>query len=191
MNAFNIYLIGVGGQGIGMLSDILLRSIDRSGQKVVGVDTHGLAQRGGTVESMIRLGTVFSPLISQGGAQLVVALEQNEALRGLTTYLAPGRTLVYYNTEWQSLATRLSGTPSDANTAIEEGCRELGARQLPVFIETLPDTRMQNMALLATLAREGLIPGVGREDYEATIAEVIPARLQALNLSLFESILAG
>ena len=49
MEAFNAYLIGVGGQGIGMLSEILIRAADHAGHRVKAVDTHGLAQRGGRI----------------------------------------------------------------------------------------------------------------------------------------------
>jgi indolepyruvate ferredoxin oxidoreductase beta subunit len=50
MKAFNIYLAGVGGQGIGLLSEILLRGADHAGLKVKGVDTHGLAASGSSSE---------------------------------------------------------------------------------------------------------------------------------------------
>ncbi len=58
----NIYMAGVGGQGIGLLSEVLLRGLDKTGVTVRGVDTHGLAQRGGVVVSQIRTGEgQFSP----------------------------------------------------------------------------------------------------------------------------------
>ena len=53
MKKFNIYLTGVGGQGIGLISEILLRAADYAGFNVKSVDTHGLAQRGGIVVSQI------------------------------------------------------------------------------------------------------------------------------------------
>ncbi len=66
MNAFNIYLCGVGGQGIGLLSEVLLRGGDYAGLKAKAVDTHGLAQRGGIVVSHLRFGSsVFSPMVAR------------------------------------------------------------------------------------------------------------------------------
>jgi len=63
-------MIGVGGQGIGLLSEVLLRAVDYAGLRVKAVDTHGLAQRGGVVVSNLRMGdNVFSPLIP-GGRQI-------------------------------------------------------------------------------------------------------------------------
>lgn len=61
MRSFSIFLIGVGGQGIGLLSEIIARAVDYSGQKVLGVDTHGLAQRGGVVSSHIKIGKYILP----------------------------------------------------------------------------------------------------------------------------------
>ena len=75
MKDFNIYLTGVGGQGIGLISEIILRAADHAGHAVKSVDTHGLAQRGGIVVSQIRMGDgVFSPLISEGTADIAIAL---------------------------------------------------------------------------------------------------------------------
>jgi len=90
----NIHLAGVGGQGIGLLNEILLRAADHAGYNAIGVDTHGLAQRGGIVVSEIRLGeTVHSPLIGNGQADLVVALERHEALRAALQFLKVGMQL--------------------------------------------------------------------------------------------------
>jgi hypothetical protein len=63
----NIHLCGVGGQGIGLLSEAVLRAYDHAGYPLRAVDTHGLAQRGGIVRSHIRVGEgVFSPLNEPG-----------------------------------------------------------------------------------------------------------------------------
>ena len=68
MNIFNIHLCGVGGQGIGLLSEIILRAADHAGHAAKAVDTHGLAQRGGIVVSQIRLGASGAPRAIQRGA---------------------------------------------------------------------------------------------------------------------------
>ena len=47
MKSMNIYMAGVGGQGIGLLSDVLARACVQAGYSIRGCDTHGLAQRGG------------------------------------------------------------------------------------------------------------------------------------------------
>ena len=76
MKTFNVYLTGVGGQGIGLISEAVLRAADHAGHRVKSVDTHGLAQRGGIVVSQIRMGdSVYSPLIPEGQADLAISLE--------------------------------------------------------------------------------------------------------------------
>ena len=95
MSQFNIYISGVGGQGIGLLSQALLRGIDHAGIRAIAVDTHGLAQRGGVVVSRIRCGTgTHSPLIRAGHADLVLGMGIHEAMRGLVSALKPTGTLV-------------------------------------------------------------------------------------------------
>ena len=111
MKAFNIYLTGVGGQGIGLISEVILRAADHGGHPVKSVDTHGLAQRGGIVVSQIRIGeNVFSPLVPAGQADLVISLERHEALRAGGTVLKENGCLIYYNTVWQPLSVRLNET---------------------------------------------------------------------------------
>ncbi|WP_206076285.1 2-oxoacid:acceptor oxidoreductase family protein [Marinitoga lauensis] len=125
MKAFNIYLIGVGGQGIGLLSEVIIRSADKAGLNVRGVDTHGLAQRGGTVSSNIRIGdNINSPLIMKGQADLVVALERHETLRGMNDYSKNNSTLIYYDAVWQPLDVRLRKAKEVENEIIEKEAKK-------------------------------------------------------------------
>ena len=117
MKTFNVYLTGVGGQGIGLISEIILRAADLAGRSVKSVDTHGLAQRGGIVVSQIRMGdTVYSPLIPAGKADLVISLERHEALRAASKMLKTKGCLIYYNTVWQPLSVRLNTAPEVAES---------------------------------------------------------------------------
>src|SRR5512136_966042 len=160
MKTFNLYLTGVGGQGIGLLSEALLRAADHAGCSVKGVDTHGLAQRGGIVASHLRFGDrVYSPLIQEGEADLVVALERHEAMRGLNQYLKDGGTLLYYNTVWQPLEVRLKQAAQVSAELISDQCRQRGIKEITVFQENLQDVRMQNIIILAAIAKYELIAG--------------------------------
>lgn len=117
----NIYLIGVGGQGIGLLSEILIRAADHAGLKVKGVDTHGLAQRGGIVVSHLRFGEkVHSPIVSEGEADIVIALERHEAHRAMNGFLKDNGTLIYYNASWQPLEVRLNMADEVTVSAIKK-----------------------------------------------------------------------
>jgi len=84
LRRFDVCIIKVGGQCIGLLNEILLGTVDHSGQWAIGTDTHGLAQRGGTVLSQLRIGNnVHSVLIKKHPAQMVITFERHEALRGM------------------------------------------------------------------------------------------------------------
>ncbi len=187
MKAFNIYLTGVGGQGIGLISEIILRAVDHGGHPVKSVDTHGLAQRGGIVVSQIRFGeAVFSPLISAGQADLVISLERHEALRAAGTVLKDNGNLIYYNTVWQPLSVRLNETAETTEDDIQAICRERGIRVLSVFHENLPDIRMQNMAVLSEIHRHRLIPGIELKHYRSAMADLMSGTMLETNRGLFD-----
>ncbi|MFO7713483.1 2-oxoacid:acceptor oxidoreductase family protein [Desulfosarcina sp.] len=186
MKAFNIYLTGVGGQGIGLISEIILRAADHGGHFVKSVDTHGLAQRGGIVVSQIRLGeNIFSPLIPAGQADLVIALERHEALRAAGTMLKDDGCLIYYNTVWQPLPVRLNEAAEVTETDIRSLCRPRGIQVWSVFQADLPDIRMQNVALLARVHGHRLIPGIDLSHYRAAMADLMSGSRLQMNLAVF------
>ncbi|MEM0331318.1 MAG: 2-oxoacid:acceptor oxidoreductase family protein, partial [Archaeoglobaceae archaeon] len=77
----NILVVGVGGQGALTTAHLIARSAMKAGLNVLVAETHGMAQRGGSVEVHVRIGDVHSPLIPDCGADIVLALEPSEALR--------------------------------------------------------------------------------------------------------------
>lgn len=81
---FNIIIAGAGGQGLITLLQIIIAAAFLEGKDVKTSELHGLSQRGGSVETHIRIGKkVYSPLISKGEADLVISLEMLEGLRNL------------------------------------------------------------------------------------------------------------
>jgi len=91
--SFDVLIVGVGGQGIILTSNVLGESCLIEGKPVKGAETHGMAQRGGSVETHIRIGGDYGPLIPLGGADLLIALELLEALR-YRHYLRPNGAIV-------------------------------------------------------------------------------------------------
>ena len=188
MDRFDIYLIGVGGQGIGLLSEIILRAADHAGLPVKGVDTHGLAQRGGIVRSQVRIGAgANSPLIRQGTADLVVALERHEALRGMNSALRNAGTLLYYNTVWQPLAVRLNRAAVVSEEMIQKECRRRGIREIPVFRKGLTDARLQNMVLLAHIDKLALIPELETQHYHLAMTDLMAGAMLEKNQAIFNA----
>jgi indolepyruvate ferredoxin oxidoreductase beta subunit len=191
VKAFNIYLTGVGGQGIGLLSEILLRAADHAGFPVKGVDTHGLAQRGGIVVSQIRIGSdVHSPLIHRGDADLVVALERHEAFRGITAFLKDGGAVIYYDAVWQPLPVRLNQASEVDNDAILAHCSERKIQVFRVLKPGLTDARMQNMAVLAGIHRNYLIPGIAFGHYQSAMTDLMEGDMLEKNMVLMNEVLS-
>ena len=83
MKILNILVTGVGGQGIITFGRILSEVYRRKDIRVLMAETHGMSQRGGSVEVHIRIGDVYSSLVPEGGANIIVGLELIEAVRSL------------------------------------------------------------------------------------------------------------
>ncbi len=186
MRPFNIYLCGVGGQGIGLLCETILRAADHADQVAKAVDTHGLAQRGGIVVSQIRLGQkAHSPLIPERMADLVVGLERHEALRGMNVALKDGGTLIYYDTVLQPLGVRLGKVVETGNVDIERAASQRGIVIHPVVRPGLKDPRMQNIAVLSEISSRNLIPGLTSAHYEQALDDLLKGEMLRANVQLF------
>jgi indolepyruvate ferredoxin oxidoreductase beta subunit len=90
---YNILLVGVGGQGLMLLSQVIGDACTRSEINVVVGAQHGLAQRSGSISAHVRIGDAYSPLIPYGSADVIISLEGMEALRYIE-YLRKGGTVV-------------------------------------------------------------------------------------------------
>lgn len=186
----NIYMIGVGGQGIGLLSEVLIRAFDYAGINVLGVDTHGLAQRGGTVQSHLRVGdNIFSPLVRKNTADIAIALERTEALRAVQNYLKPKGKLIYYNTSWQTLDVRLENVKETKKEEILDAAQKIEAEVIEVYKEDLEDARMQNVVLLAELSKKDIFNDLEKENYIAALKDLMDGEKLDKNLQLFNSII--
>ncbi len=188
MNALNLYLCGVGGQGIALLNEVVTRAAVAAAYSVKGVETHGLAQRGGVVRAHLRIGAgVRTPIIPPGQADLVLALERLEALRGAMTMLRPGGTLIYFDTTQDPTVVRQRQSSYPTAEAVAAALEERGAKVLQVSA-AVPDEKMQNVALIARLAQSGLIPKLDVALVRQTLTTVLPAHALEANLTLFDAV---
>ena len=192
MSKIDIKLCGVGGQGILSIATVLGEAATAAGLKLKQAEVHGMSQRGGDVQSDLRLSDapIWSDLIPLGGADLIISMEPMEALRYLP-YLAPdgavvtsGRPLVNipdYPDEG-SLLAELDALPHVVRLDIEAVARENG----------LP--KSANMVLLGMAAPYiGLLPeGRLREAIARVFARkgeaVVEANLKAFDLGLSHSL---
>lgn len=84
-----IVLAGVGGQGILFSTKILSETAASRGFDIIGSETHGMSQRGGSVASFLKIGAYSSPLVMKGEADFLYAFHQDETIRNLV-YLRKG-----------------------------------------------------------------------------------------------------
>ncbi len=77
----DIVIVGVGGQGVILMSEVIGLATVMANKPVRGAETHGMAQRGGSVVNHIRIGCKFGPMVAPGSADVLLALEPAEALR--------------------------------------------------------------------------------------------------------------
>lgn len=132
----DIILCGVGGQGILSIATIIGQAATVSGINLKQAEVHGMSQRGGDVQSNLRLSTepIWSDLIPQGKADLIISMEPMEALRYLP-YLSPDGTIVTSSKplvnipnypDEAALMAELDSMPSIVKLDIENVARELG-----------------------------------------------------------------
>jgi indolepyruvate ferredoxin oxidoreductase beta subunit len=187
MKSMNIYMAGVGGQGIGLLSDVLARACVQAGYSIRGCDTHGLAQRGGVVVSHLRIGTeLFGPRVPPKKADLVVGLERLEALRATRTMLKPGGTVVYYETTYQPISVRTKHSEYPGYDELVSAVQELNGTLEQVQIGDLPDPRMQNVALIGRIAGLKAIEDVTTDIFEQAIVNAVPPKVKDANMAVFK-----
>lgn len=180
----NIIIVGVGGQGALTTAGILARAAMRSGLNVITAETHGMAQRGGSVEVHVRIGNVRAPLIPIGAADIMIALEPSEALR-YAKYLNPQTTIILNTRKIipPSVTTGISTYPS-----LEKIIRTLKSITDKIFAvnaseiaEEAGNILTSNVVVLGILLGITDIP-VDYTGIEETIKEVMPAPVVDVNL---------
>lgn len=118
----NILLTGVGGQGTVLAAKILALAASTKGWKARTAETIGMAQRGGSVISHVRIGNlgedVHAPLVTQGSADLIIAFEPGEAARVLP-YLSKTGTIVTATTTVEPVSAAIGDVPYDAKQILE------------------------------------------------------------------------
>lgn len=101
---FNIYMVGIGGQGVLSVADLLCQAAQKENIPVNYYPTKGMSQRGGFVKAQIRLGNMkVGPSIPPKGADLLISMEVSETLKGLS-YLKPQGQVLLYGYRWEPTA---------------------------------------------------------------------------------------
>ena len=180
----SILLCGVGGQGTVLASKLIAAAFMQSGEVVHSAETIGMAQRGGSVTSHVRIGeSAFSPLIPSGCADLILAFEPAEAVRNLPLLRENGAVIA--NRVPVKPITDMSYDGAEAvdylkknvkNAIIvdaEEICREFGS------------SKFFNIAILGVACAAGKL-GLSREQILAEIEKRVPEKYLEQNIKPFQ-----
>jgi indolepyruvate ferredoxin oxidoreductase beta subunit len=125
---YDIFLVGVGGQGILTIGDLIAEAAMEAGLPANFYPTKGMAQRGGSVKVQVRLGRdVVGPEIPEGKADLAIAMERSEALKAVR-YLRPDADFLLYGHVWEPTKVMLGRADYPALEQVKERICGAGAR---------------------------------------------------------------
>ena len=182
----DIMICGVGGQGTVLASKIIAAAAMEEGNVVHSAETIGMAQRGGSVTSHVRIGTdAYSPLIPFGSADLILAFEPAEAVRNLK-YLKKDGVAVVNTTPTKPVTESLDPTGYDGSEMTEylrkkcscifvdadEVCRPFGS------------AKFFNIIILGIAAGSGRL-GISKDTILEQIEKRVPARFAEVNKKAF------
>jgi indolepyruvate ferredoxin oxidoreductase beta subunit len=186
----NVLIVGVGGQGVIMVSKALAWLAQSKGFEVKQSEVHGMAKRGGSVFSHVRFGPqVWSPTIPKGEADILVALEWAEGLRWLP-FLKPDSGIFICDTKRIvppfACLNRKPGapmrysreTPAEVKAHVAEGY----AIDATTMAEGLGNERAANVILLGALSTALEFSAA---DWEKALTEFVPKKTIAVNLEAF------
>ena len=179
-----IYLTGVGGQGTLTATTLLARTILDQGLPVVSGEIHGMAQRGGVVESSVLMGGWQSPSIYFGEADVILGFEPLETLRALP-YLAPNG-VVLSSTDFvppPSVNMGLASLPDIEDIKQQVSAAANRSWFLPLVSLGLQAGAVQsgNTALLGALCATGLLP-FGPDALKEGIKKYLSPKVAGINL---------
>lgn len=183
MSVTTVVLAGVGGQGTILAGDVLAKVAVAEGHDVKLSEVHGMAQRGGAVDTVVRFGEqVFSPVIDPGGADHLIAFELIEAARALRFLRADGR-LVVNRRMVAPLPVLIGDQPAPAgleDALYAEGAVFLDAEALACEAGS---PKSANVVLLGA-ASYGL--PFAAETWQRVLAERVPPKTVEANLRAFD-----
>ena len=180
----NILLCGVGGQGTILASRLIASAAMAKGIPIKTAETIGMAQRGGSVFSHVRIGEgANAPLIAKGDVDLIIGFEPGETVRQLP-FLRKGGAVVVSRRAVMPVSAMIGQSSYDAEAMIrylEEHVEHLTVVDADLAAEELGSARTLNVVLLGAALASGEL-GLTEEDLEGAIRERVPERFRDLNM---------
>ncbi|MDO5862159.1 MAG: indolepyruvate oxidoreductase subunit beta [Thermoplasmata archaeon] len=186
---YTIQIVGVGGQGVLLASNVLGTAAMDAGHRLMMSEVHGMAQRGGSVLSTVRFGDeVYSPLEAEGGADLIMGFEPAETVRSL--HLGNGSTSILMNLDPVLPSMVAAGFEEypDVEMLVES------VRKINPNLVTIDATKLAIEAGKAVAANAVMIGAVAamkdfpltKEQLRDALVKQVPEKFRELNLKAFE-----
>jgi len=182
---FNILIVGVGGQGVLLASEIISEVAMNAGFDVKKSEVHGMSQRGGVVSSHVKIAPkVYSPTIEHGQANFLMSFEQAEGLRAIDWLRRDGLAIISRTTLVPAIVTssKKYSYPDDPVAEMRKKTDNVIAVEADKIAGELGNPRLVNTILLGILSN--YMP-FKPEDWEATMKARIKPRFVDINLTAF------
>lgn len=186
---FNLYLVGVGGQGIIMTARILGTAAVNEGVNVVISEIHGMAQRGGDVTTVVRFGEdAIAPMFEDGCADVILSFEPVEALRALPK--ANKNTIIICSKNKIIPFTVTIGKEEYPDmesifTTLKKGTKSLYIIDMYEMAEKIGMKIVANIVMLGVLSAIGNLP-ISEESLKKAIESLLPPKMVEMNLKAFD-----
>lgn len=183
----DIYLVGVGGQGILTIAELITRAAEKKGVSANFFPTKGMAQRGGFVKAQLKIGhDVAGPDIRPAGAELVIAMELCESLKAVR-FLKKGGDFIVYGYQWLPTDVMLGKANYPTVEQVKGEVAKVGGNITYLPPEDLPENTADNIYLLAaTLKNTCLGQYFTAEEIKDAIVSRWPKGAQR-NMASFEA----
>ncbi|MGI6777755.1 MAG: indolepyruvate oxidoreductase subunit beta [Acetivibrionales bacterium] len=185
MQKLNIMIVGVGGQGTLLTSRVIGNAALKESYDVKVSEVHGMAQRGGSVVTYVKMGSkVYSPIIEKGMADIILAFEQLEALRWIEYLKKDGRIII--NKQEIDPMPVITGKEKYPERIIQ---KIIDMHNNVLTIDALSIARQcgnikaVNMVMLGAMAKH---TSISKETWISSMKEIIPQRFIDLNIDAFE-----
>jgi indolepyruvate ferredoxin oxidoreductase beta subunit len=181
----DILIVGVGGQGILFASELLSEVAIKAGYDVKKSEVHGMAQRGGVVSSHVRIGKkIYSPLIQEGKADILLAFEPAEALRWVHFLKKDGFIVIDEKRLVPPIASQKGyHYPDEPIESVRKRILHVQSINAAKRAEELGDSRVANTILLGILSKP---LGIAESIWEGTIKERLSKDSAAINIKAFQ-----
>ncbi len=185
-DVLSISLVGVGGQGTLLASEILCQVALLSGKDVKKSEVHGMAQRGGSVVSQVRIGDkVHSPLVALGETDILISFEKLEALRH-AHFLSPDGVAMVNDQEIRpvTVSSGQASWPEDLDGKLRSTFPKLELLPALKMARELGNVRTMNVVMIGALSN---YTEIAEDIWQESIKSLVKPQYVDLNLKAFQA----